>query len=106
MDILNSISTTPPNNFHKTLPKIKRYKQTISIFDKLQEEGYHPADMGLDMITMRKYDFRKLVKESGNKVCFSKVKGFKLYTLWINYVEISYMEESDNTDSIVIEDWV
>jgi hypothetical protein len=96
------VSQTPQirNNLQKEhSSSIERMKDTIQVFYDLVEIGCRPADCSPSLITMRKAEFKDFLNKKSNGMCSRlKTKNGTLYSVWINYIEISYFDYSDNMD--------
>lgn len=71
----------------------ERMRDTLEVYNYLISKGCIPADCSIGLITMHKEPFQKFLNNNCNGEC-SKLttKNGTLYSVWINYVKISYLD--------------
>ena len=100
--VVESISCEKPFTDH--LKKKDLYTETIKVWDYLCENGYSPADFSQGEITMRRHGFKKLVKENANQALTKETRHYRLSSVYIGNIEVSFMEvKSDDQNGWMIE---
>jgi len=89
----------------RNLPKKELWERTIEVWDYLVENNYRPADFSAGIVTMRYEGFRKLIKAFNNCVSVQETPVYRNSAVWINGIEVSYMELKDKRNWIPIDNW-
>ena len=84
--------------------KITAWKDTIKVWDQLVEEGFQPADIGINTVTMRRPGFNKLIQSHGGQCAVSDKRHYRLNSVWCGSVEINFLEVKGEEKQWVIED--
>ena len=87
------------------LSKKELWEKTIEVWDYLVENNYRPADFSAGIVTMRYEGFRKLIKVFNNCVSVQETPVYRNSAVWINDIEVSYMELRDKRSWMPIDNW-
>ncbi len=89
----------------RNLTKKELWERTIEVWDYLVENNYRPADFSAGIVTMRYEGFRKLIKVFNNCVSVQETPVYRNSAVWINDIEVSYMELKGKGSWKTIDKW-
>ena len=89
----------------RNLAKKEMWEKTIQVWDYLVENNYRPADFSAGVVTMRYEGFRKLISEFDNLVSIQETPVYRNSAVWINGIEVSYMELKSKRSWTPIDNW-
>jgi hypothetical protein len=76
-----------------------RMKETIDVYSYLSDLGFRPYDCSVGLITFQRAKFFDFVKKHfGGKCSKLKIKTGTIYSVWIDYVELSYLDIDEHAD--------
>ena len=96
------ISSSPivRNNIQKQhCNTFMRMKETTDVYSYLSDLGFRPYDCSIGLITFQRSRFFDLIKKHCEGKCSKlKIKTSTIYSVWIGYVELSYMDFDEHSD--------